>query len=208
MTATETTRHQLAPPEDVCLMMRSVLGRVDLDPYSTPLVNRMVMAARIFNRELEDFDSIIARDWPMSGERRLFIGCPHGSGPTRRLMHRALREYRSGRAREVVLWIGHNESLIRSPWVWDFPLCFPFRRVRPAYFDEEMDRFRPITPANWSYVVYMPPTDSASEFSSRLARFHVSFSAIGRVVFNQFSGEDDWVDAYKVLMKKSYDFRS
>lgn len=201
-------RQELAPPEEVCLMMRSVLGRVDLDPYSTPLINRLVLASRIFNRELEDFDSIVSREWPMTGDRRLFIGSFSGAEQTRRLIHRALREYRSGRAREVVLWIGHNETLIRSPWIWDFPVCFPFRRVRPAFYDEEMDRFRPITPAGWSFVVYMPPTDSAAEFNSRLARFHVSFSAIGRVVFNQFSGEDDWVDAYKVLMKKNYDFRS
>lgn len=208
MIPSKSKRFELAPPQEVCLMTRSVLGRVDLDPYSTPLINRMVLAARIFNRELEDFDSILSRDWPMSGERRLFVGSPAGAEETRRLAHRALREYRSGRAREVILWIGHNETLTRAPWIWDFPVCFPFRRVRPMYYDDEMDRFRPVTPAHWSFVVYMPPTDTPAEFNSRLARFHVSFSALGRVVFNQFSGEDDWVDAYKVLMKKNYDFRS
>ena len=55
----------LAPPEEVVLGARSVLGAIDLDPYGTKDINRMVMAARYYDRdsEDEDFDDVIRKDW-------------------------------------------------------------------------------------------------------------------------------------------------
>jgi hypothetical protein len=198
----------LAPPQELILYARSVLGSIDLDPYSTPLINRLVVAAHIYDRDKEHIDDVIARPWYATGDKRVFVGPPVGAAATRRLINKALREYRAGRINEAILWIGHNEALIRAPWIWDFPVCIPFRRLRPCYYDDDLDRFRPISPSDWSAIVYLPPPTSSVDFHAHLSRFHVAFSAMGRVVFNEYSGEDDWVHAYQAVMKKPYDYRA
>lgn len=197
----------LAPPAEVVLQGRSVLGAVDLDPYSTPILNQLVLAARIYDRDLESLDSILARDWDPPGDRRVFVGPPVGAAATRRLLNKTLREYRAGRVREAILWIGHNESIIRCPWLFDFPICFPFRRIRPSFYDDELEEFRAVSPSDWSAIAYLPPSDSAMVFHSRLSRFHVAFAPIGRVVFNECSGEGEWEESYKTAMRKPYDYR-
>jgi hypothetical protein len=203
----EFSRLDLAPPQDIILPSRSVLGAVDLDPYSTPTINRVVMAKRIYNRDEGSIEDMLARDWEAPGEKRVFVGIPIGAGATRRILNKLLREYRAGRVSHAIAWIGHNEAIIRMPWLWDFPMCLPYRRLRPCYWDDELDKFRNTSPSDWSAVVYLPPVDDSYGFHSGLSKFHVAFSPIGRVVFNEYSGEDDWTEAYKVAMKQPYDFR-
>lgn len=192
---------------EVIAQTRAVLGRIDLDPYTTPVLNQLVLAARIYDRDTEAFDLVIAKEWEAPDDRRTFVGPPIGAAATRRLLNKTLREYRAGRVSEAILWIGHNESIIRCPWIWDFPVCLPFRRLRPCYYDDELEQFRTVSPSDWSAVVYLPPSDNAALFHARLSRFHVAFSAIGRVVFNQHSGEGDWEEAYKAVMRHPYNYR-
>lgn len=203
----EFNRLDLAPPQDIILPARSVLGAVDLDPYSTPIINRVVMAKRIYDRDEGSIEDMLARDWEAPGDKRVFVGVPIGAGATQRILNKLLREYRAGRVSHAIAWIGHNESIIRMPWLWDFPMCLPYRRLRPSYWDDELERFRNTSPSDWSAVVYLPPANDSYGFHSGLSKFHVAFSPIGRVVFNEYSGEDDWTEAYKVAMKKPYDFR-
>jgi len=195
------------PPQEIILPARSVLGSIDLDPWSNPLINRLVMAARIYDRDSESIEDILARPWDVPGEQRVFVGPPTGAGATRRLLNKLLREYRSGRVKHAVAWIGHNESIIRMPWIWDFPICIPFRRLRPCYYDDELDTFRNISPSDWSAVVYLPPADDHYGFHSGMSKFHCSFSPLGRVIFNEHSGEDDWTKSYQILMKQPYNYR-
>jgi len=197
----------LAPPQDVITLARAVLGTIDLDPYSTPLINRLVLAARIYDRDVELMDDIVHRDWTPAGERRVFLGPPVGAGATRRLLHKTLREYQSGRVSEALAWIGHNETITRCPWLWDFPMCMPFRRLRPCYFDDELEEFRTVSPSDWSAIVYLPPTDSPALYQTKLSRFNCAFSAIGRVIVNEYSGEDDWHPGYRAVMKQPYNYR-
>lgn len=203
----EFSRLDLAPPQDIILPARSVLGAVDLDPYSTPTINRVVLAKRIYDRDEGSIEDMLARDWEAPGEKRVFVGVPIGAGATRRILNKLLREYRSGRVSHAIAWIGHNESIIRMPWLWDFPICMPFKRLRPCYWDDELECFRNVSPSDWSAVLYLPPIDDHYGFHAGLSKFHVAFSPIGRVVFNQFSGEDDWAEAYKVAHRKPYDYR-
>lgn len=203
----EFNRLDLAPPQDIILPARSVLGAVDLDPYSTPTINRVVMAKRIYDRDEGSIEDMLASDWEAPGDKRVFVGVPIGAGATRRILNKLLREYRAGRVSHAIAWIGHNESIIRMPWLWDFPICIPFRRLRPCYWDDELDKFRSVSPSDWSAVLYLPPADDSYGFHSGLSKFHVAFSPIGRVVFNEASGEDDWAEAYKVATGQPYDYR-
>ena len=196
----------LAPPADVIQGARSVLGTIDLDPYSTKDINRSVLASRFYDKDKETLEEIVHKDWNTSGEGRVFVGSPAGAGLTRRLLNKALTEYRKGRVNHCVIWIAHNESIIRAPWLWDFPICIPFRRVRPQWWDEELETFRGVSPSDWSAIAYLPPTDP-SKFQTMVSRFHNVFGRLGRVVFNEYSGEADWTESYKALYGREYDYR-
>lgn len=206
---------QLAPPEDVILAARSVMGSIDLDVHSCPDVNRLVQAKRFFDCTEDSLEFTLARSWapesapaaPKQQGRRVLVAPPATANATRRLINKALREYRLGHIHEALLWIAHNESIIRAPWVWDFPVCLPFRRLRSCWWDDETERFRAISPSDWGAAIYLPPAASSALFETRVARFHVAFAPLGRIVFNQYSGEDDWLSAYRVVTGKSFNFR-
>jgi hypothetical protein len=196
----------LLPPQDVVLAARSVMGSIDLDPWSCPDQNLLVQSARYFNRHQEDLDDICSRDWESRGERRAFM-IAKGAKDTKRLLHKLLREYRVGRVKEAVVWIQHNESLARLPWLWNFPLCIPFKRLRPCWRIDDLDEFRTFSPAVWSFVAYLPPTESSAEYYSKLARFSVAFAGKGRVIVTEDSGSDDWEAGYRKATGHAYSYR-
>lgn len=201
-------RVDLAPPPEVVRVARATLGAIDLDPYSTPAINGLVLAARVYDRDREDLDAVLARPWEVSGEGRVFAGPPTGAGVSRRLLNKLLQEYRSGRVRQAVIWLGHNETLIRVPWLWDFPLCLPFRRLRPCYFDDELEEWRTVAPSDWSAIIYLPPASPPEAFHSGLSRFYVACGPLGRVVLDSNSGDDDWQRHYEVLHGRPFCYRS
>ena len=202
-------RCDLAPPTNIVLASRSVLGSIDLDPYSTKEINTLVQSAKIFDRnDGEDaLHKIISQDWIVPGEGRVFVGPPTGLAPSRKLFNKTLREYRKGSVQQAILWVGHNETMIKCPWLWDFPCCMPFKRLRPSWWDDELETFRSISPSDWSAIFYLPPSSPPSQFQTMVARFHTAFSHIGRIVFNELSGEGDWELSYKSVEKKPYNYR-
>lgn len=202
-------RCDLAPPQPVVLAARSVLGSIDLDPYSTKDINRMVMASKFFDRN-DGEDALFkstSQSWECIGKGRVFVAPPAGLAPSRKLFNKTLREYRAGHIDQAVLWVGYNETIIKCPWLWDFPCCIPFKRLRPSWWDDELEVFRSVSPSDWSAVFYLPPPNPGSLFQSMLARFHASFSHLGRIVFNELSGEGDWERAYKANEKQAYNYR-
>ena len=198
---------ELLPPQDVILNARAVMGAIDFDPWSCPDQNLLVQSARYFNRLQENIDDICAQDWNSMGEKRCFMLTRHAK-ETKRLMHKLLREYRVGRIKEAVVWLQHNESITRMPWLWNFPLCIPYKRLRPCWRDEEIDSFRTFSPAVWSFIAYLPPTESTSEYHTKLARFSVAFSNTGRIVFAEDAGSDDWEKGYLKSTKHAYNYRA
>lgn len=190
-------RQELAPPVDVIRATQSLLGSVDLDPYSTPDVNRLVTARRYLDRTVLLIPEITATPWDSHDNCRVFLGVPSGATNTKHLLDKALREYQQDRIQQLVAWIGASEALIRVPWIWDFPVCMPFRRLRPSYWDDELEQFRPVAPSQWSAVLYMPPRVRRDLYYKQLSRFRVAFSPMGRIVHNEYRGERDWELFYK-----------
>ena len=89
------------------------------------------MAAKFYDREKLDLDTVLAKEWDVQvrkGFSSLQLMERSGLG---RLANKALREYRKGRIDQALLWISHNESLTKLPWMWEYPVCIPFRRLRP-----------------------------------------------------------------------------
>lgn len=204
---------ELLPPKDVVLSARMVMGSIDLDPWSCTAQNALVQSGRYFNRDQEDLDDICSRDWDSLGQRRVFTALK-GATPTKRILNKLLREYRVGRVQEAVIWLQHNESLSRCPWLWNFPVCIPFKRLRPVWFNEDLESFRTFSPSAWSVVVYMPPSDDAEEYHTKLARFSSAFAEKGRIIQDELhgltdlDGESDWEAGYKQATGHAYNYRA
>ena len=201
------TRADLAPAEKIVTAARAVLGSIDFDPYSTPKINEMVMAAKFTNRLVHTVDEACTGDWVIRGEGRVFLNPPAMAYISRRLLNKALREYRAGRVKQLLVVLNHNETLTKCPWIWDYPVCMPFKRIRPTYWDDEVEMFRPISPSDWSLVFYLPPIENSMEHEARLSRFNTMFCEFGRVIMNERSGEGDWEKPWESTYKKPYNYR-
>jgi len=201
------TRADLAPPQKIITAARAVLGAVDFDPYSTPKINEMVMAAKFNNRLTMTLDDVCAGDWQIRGEKRVFLSPPAMAIISRRLLNKAFREYRAGRVEQLLVVLSHNETMTKCPWIWDYPVCIPFKRIRPTYWDDEVEMFRPISPSDWSLVFYLPPVGNPMDQEARLSRFNTMFCEFGRVVINERSGEGDWEKPWEYAHKRPYNYR-
>jgi hypothetical protein len=194
-----------APPIDFVTASRATMGGIDLDPYSTKLNNTLIGARTIFNLEEQPLSEILERDWGPFGKGRTMVFCPNGMDPNRKMLHKLLQEYRQGRVSQAVILVTNSETAAKAPWIWDLPICIPFRRPRVRWWNEELDRFDAYTPPHWGFVVYFPP-QGGDAFMEGLNSFHAGFSSLGRVVLNEFSGDKTWQTHYRQLYRKDYSF--
>lgn len=195
----------IIPPAAVIDVARATMGAIDLDPFSSPEVNHVVQAARYLERT-DDTAMAIERHWSPSGERRVLLAIPNGLRRARSLANKLLSEYRAGHISQGILWSGSNELLTACPWLWDFPICLPFRRLAPQFWDDELERTERVLPADWSAIVYLPPAQPSSAFRSAVARFHAAASPVGRIVLDEWSGESRWEGCYQQRIGKPYGF--
>lgn len=195
----------LLPPHAVVEVARATMGGIDLDPFSSSQGNHVVQAARFLEATGDHEEATIA-DWAPGGRRRVLLAVPGGLRRLRALANKLLAEYRTGRIAEAVLWSGSNELLTGCPWLWDFPVCLPFRRLAPRFWDDELERAEPVLPADWSPIVYLPPAFPAEAFRAGVARFHAAAAPIGRIVLDEWSGESRWQECYRDRMGRPYPF--
>jgi hypothetical protein len=180
------------------------MGGIDFDPYSTKLNNTLVNARRFHDIHEVGMDGTLERDWGLHGEGRVMVFAPSGMDPNRRMLRKTLEEYRAGRIKQACFLVTGHETCTRVPWIWDFPICMPFRRLRLRWFDDELDQFKTFSPSHWSFIVYFPPCEAPHDFDNGLAAFHDSFSSIGRIVFNEFSGDLAWRERYRLYIGKEF----
>jgi hypothetical protein len=194
-----TERPELIPPLEVIEVARCTMGAIDLDPYGSADGNRVVQAARFLERS-GDLELVSQRAWTSSGGNRLLLAVPAGLRLARALATRLLVEYRAGRVQQAVFWCGNSEILAACPWLWDFPICLPFRRLAPRYWDDEIEQAVRVSPAGWSAIVYLPPAAPAEAFQRGLAAFSAAAGPYGRVLLDQWSGDNEWWPAsYRAL---------
>jgi hypothetical protein len=182
---------------------RCTMGAIDLDPYSTAEVNHVVQAARWLERD-RDISIAAGRHWSPLGQKRVLLAIPGGMTVSRALANKLLQEYRGGHIHQAVLWLGCNEALAACPWTWDFPICVPWTRLAPTFWDDELEQPVRVTPTDWSPIIYLPPAFPTTAFTSGLARFHAAAAPYGRVVLDQWSGETRWRDSYRATTGKEY----
>lgn len=198
-----SARRQLAPPPAVIDVARCTMGAIDLDPYSTAEVNHVVQAARYLERD-EDLEIAAGRHWSPAGEKRVLLAIHSSLVVSRALAEKLLQEYRAGHIRQAVLWLGCNETLAACPWIWDFPICMPWTRLAPTFWDDELEKSHRVTPADWSPIVYLPPATPSEAFTSGLARFHAAAARYGRVILDQWSGDGRWKACYQAATGREY----
>jgi hypothetical protein len=205
MSAEVATSRQLIPPAAVIEVARATMGGIDLDPYSDGEINHVVQAARYLERT-DDLEVATGRHWSPAGAKRVLLAAPNGLRRSRALANKLLAEYRAGHIHQAILWSGSNELLTSCPWIWDFPVCLPFRRLAPQFWDDELERAERVLPADWSAIAYLPPPEPSATFRSAVARFHAAAAPIGRVVLDEWSGESRWQDCYEARIGKAYPF--
>jgi hypothetical protein len=205
MSAEAPARRQLIPPAAVVDIARATMGGIDLDPCSSSEINHVVQAGRYFECT-DDLEVAVGRHWSPSGSKRVLLATPNGLRRSRALANKLLAEYRAGHVNQAILWSGSNELLTSCPWVWDFPVCLPFRRLAPRFWDDELERSERVLPADWSAIVYLPPAEPSAVFRGAVARFHAAAAPIGRVVLDEWSGEGRWQKCYRALTGKDYPF--
>ena len=205
--ATEHGRPILAPPRDFVVAARATMGGVDLAPWTTADNNRLIESAHIYDGEHLDFTDLLSRPWEAPRSKRILLYPYLSVQDCRRLINKTLREYRQGSISQACVCLPQNESILKLPWIWDFPVCIPFKRLRPSYWDDELERFVSVSPANWSLIFYLPPCQTPDDYLHSTVRFHRAFAGMGRIIVNENAGEDDWAEAYHNAIGTPYSYR-
>lgn len=197
------TYQPVAPPASFVTAARAAMGGIDIDPYTSKRNNSLIGARKILDMTKLSLEQVVNEDWGPFGKRRALIFAPFGVDANRRLLHKTLHEYRAGRIEQAVVLVSNSEIAAKCPWIWDFPVCIPFRRLRLRWYDDELDRFDSYTPSSWGFVTFLPPLEGEA-YSSAINAFHSAFSGLGRIVFNDLSGDQSWRSNYRDLYRKDY----
>jgi DNA N-6-adenine-methyltransferase (Dam) len=107
--------------------VQEVLGTIDLDVASCEFANQIVKAIRYYTIE----DNALLLPWP----GRVFCNPPYGRTATkesllRLFVGRLLQQYQAGICTEAILLIPVNTATRWFVPLWQFPICFPKRRIR------------------------------------------------------------------------------
>lgn len=144
----------------------AVLGRIDLDPASCEFANQVVRADRFYTKE----DNGLMHPW----YGKIYLNPPYGKTERGASSLEAftcylLEQYRLHRVTEAILLIPANTATSWFDLLWEFPICFPKRRIR---FIQENGL----------------PSDGISfgtcfvYFGSNIEKFTEIFSQFGRIV--------------------------
>lgn len=197
-------RLRLAPPEAFVTAARVAMGGIDFDPWTSNTYNRLTLARRYIDYDLIDLETACRDDWDIPAEGRVICAAPPSMTQTRMLLGRLLKEYRRNAITTACILVSASEIMIKAPWIWDFPIAFPFGRQAFRWYDEEFSRFRSLTPALWSFVLFFPRCDTVDQYQQSLARFYDAFAPSSRIVFNEFAGDDSWKQHYKTFYGRDF----
>ena len=73
--------------------------------------------------------------------------------------------------------------------IWDYPICIPFKRVKQLRATKT--GFEPVCPSTWNCLIYGPPMDQVISDIDKISLFYNTFRDIGRVIYNEYAG-DNW----------------
>ncbi|UAA38543.1 hypothetical protein KIH87_18035 [Paraneptunicella aestuarii] len=86
-------------PVEYIESVRTVLGTIDLDPFSSEKANEIVGAAKIFTVDNSAFD----HDWKVGKEVKVFMNPPYSAGLCARSVDRFIDQYEAGKFVEGIV---------------------------------------------------------------------------------------------------------
>jgi hypothetical protein len=180
----------LIPPAEVVEIARCTMGSIDIDLYGTHEVNRVVQAGSFLAR-LDSSSTLYAVENGRR-QRRALLAIPDGIKLARRLLSELLKHYHRQNIGQAIVWCSSPEVLGACPWLHDFPICHPFRRLAPRYWDDELEEPVRVSPSAWSPVIYLPTPSPRPEFEAGVGRFSAAAGPSGRVIVDRWAGENHW----------------
>ena len=157
------------------------MGGIDYDPTSDPVQQMLVDATAVPRLETNP----LQEHW----HGNVWVS-PKGAVRNSRIwFNKTINEYRGGHIKSFVFFTSASELLRASPVIWDYPVCIPFKRIKQLKATSK--GFEAVCPSTWNAVVYGPPVDSVISDIDKVTLFYNTFRDIGRVIYNEFSG-DSW----------------
>ena len=171
----------LYPTPQLIDRARRAMGQIDFDPSSDPVQQTLVQATSV--------PKVGENPLTMSWHGNVFIA-PKGAVKLSRIwLIKTLKEYRRGNIKNFVFFTSATELLRAQPEVWDYPLCIPYRRIRQL--QATPDGWRQVSPSTWNFILFGPESDVGLQQVDRIGRFRDCFRDLGRIVLNDYSG-DNW----------------
>lgn len=186
----------MTPPEAFITAGRAAMGGIDLVPFTCREAVPAIEPVSWFDGATLPFQDILDRAWGPHGKGRVLLMTPFLVSASRPLLDKLRSEYRAGRVKQAVVHITMAEAATKCPWIWDFPVCIPFRRPVCRMYDEECDTFRAYSPPHWGFYAFLPPGDSPDQWLEGTARFMQAFHSEGRIVVNELAGDESWQKDY------------
>lgn len=115
---------------------RQLMGQIDLDPASNTLANQTIQASKYFDLQMNG----LAQPWKGKVWLNPPYGKEEGDSNQARWSRKLIEHYQAGDIPEAVLLIN---AVPGNSWfapLWDFPICFPKKRIR---FNSETEKAAP-----------------------------------------------------------------
>jgi DNA N-6-adenine-methyltransferase (Dam) len=143
---------------------REVMDSIDVDPASNVIANQIVKAGIYYTKETNGID----KPWPGN----VFLNPPYGFDSKRpnqaRWSQRLIEQYQAGITKQAVLLVNAATETHWFQALWDYPVCFPCRRVDFYIPDGSISRA-----VHSSAFIYL---------GSRIEEFALVFRQFGRIV--------------------------
>jgi hypothetical protein len=177
----ESLKLPLYPTPQIIERARAVMGSIDFDPTSDPVQQVLVNATSVPSIEVNP----LQEKW----HGNVWVAAKGAVKNSRIWLNKAINEYRNGYIKSFIYFSSASEILRACPVIWDYPICIPFRRVKQLRASSA--GFDPVCPSTWNVIVYAPPLDQSISDIDKVTLFYNSFRDIGRVIFNEYAG-DNW----------------
>ena len=171
----------LYPTPQLIERARTVMGSIDFDPTSDPVQQVLVDATSVPAIE----SNPLQEHW----HGNVWVAPKGAVKNTRIWLNKTINEYRNSHINSFVFFTSASEIIRATPVIWDYPCCIPFRRVKQLRATPS--GFESVCPSTWNILVYGPPLDATINDIDKISLFHSSFRDIGRVIYNEFAG-DNW----------------
>jgi hypothetical protein len=171
----------LYPTPQLIDRARQVMGSIDFDPTSDPVQQVLVDATSVPSIEVNP----LQEHW----HGNVWVAPKGAVRDCRIWLNKTISEYRQGYIKSFVFFSSASELLRAAPLIWDYPVCIPFKRIKQLRASPE--GFEPVSPSTWNLIVYGPPLDQALSDIDKISLFYSTFRDIGRVIFNEYAG-DNW----------------